>query len=217
MVCAIHICIHTYEIKTIKGQTNSNQVLLFVNSTKHSASYPQSEHNCAKQQKSSVANPELSSLEGCKKAVLTEIPYFYSIPVACSLHKCTFRATETHWLRDQGVLAVEVDATAAAPGDEQLSAVLHGSSTSASGEAEVTAGANVTPSVPGAKSEGKNLLLLPRFDPASPETLPRWRLDARLKLRLAHLRLTGVRSGGEGVSAKKGTGAQETGHWERAS
>lgn len=142
-----------------------------------------------------VANPELSSLEKCKKAVLFDIASFYSIPVACSLRKDDLRAAVIHGLRDQGVLsvdrtsAVEVDAAAMTPDDEDRSAALSGSGPSARSEAEVTTGADVTPPGQVAKPEEKYPLTLPHFDPVSPESSPGSKLEARLKLRLARLRL----------------------------
>lgn len=145
-----------------------------------------------------VANPELSSLEKCKKAVLFDIASFYSIPVARSLRKDDLRAAVICGLRDQGVLsvdrtsAVEVDAVAVTPDDdddEDRSAALSGSGPSARSEAEVTARADVTPPVQVSKPEGKHPLNLPRFDPISPESSPGSKLDARLKLHLARFRL----------------------------
>lgn len=68
--------------KNNKGQTH--KVIARRLRQKTSASYPQSKCKREKWQKSFVANPELSSLEKCKKAA-SEIACFYSIPVARSL------------------------------------------------------------------------------------------------------------------------------------
>lgn len=125
-----------------------------------------------------MANPELS-----KKAVLFDIASFYSIPVARSLG---LRAAVIRALRDQGVLSV--DRTSAVRVDAAAVA-LSGSGPSARSEAEVTVRADVTPLVQVAKPEEKDPLYFPRFDPVSPESSPGSKLDARLKLRLARLRL----------------------------
>lgn len=58
------------------------------------------------------------------------------MPVACSLRK-DLRTAFIRGLHDLGVPTVEVYAAAAAPGNEELSAAVPGSNTSANGEAEV--------------------------------------------------------------------------------
>ncbi|XP_049452217.1 uncharacterized protein LOC125900944 [Epinephelus fuscoguttatus] len=143
-----------------------------------------------------VANPELSSLEKCKKAVLFAIANHYSIHVARSLRKDDLRAAVIRGLCDRGILvlsvdrtsAVEVNAAAGTPDGDDRSDVLSGAGSPVHDEAEATACVDVTPPVQVAKLEEKHPCTLPRFDPVSPESSGS-KLDARLKLRLARLQM----------------------------
>lgn len=92
-----HTCIHACVIKNNKGQTH--KAIARLSRQKICVSYPQSECKREKWQKSFVANPELSSLQKCKKAAF-EIACFQSILVARSLSRCDT------WCTGQGVLAV---------------------------------------------------------------------------------------------------------------
>lgn len=70
-----------------------------------------------------VANPELSTLEKCKKSVLFEIALAYDIPVARTLRNDSLKAAVIHGLCDQGVLTEEhgAAATPPTPADEKPS------------------------------------------------------------------------------------------------
>lgn len=139
-----------------------------------------------------VTSPELSSLDVCRKAVTNN----YGILVAPSLRKAELRAAVINGLCALGIVSMlSVDnvvetgtVTSAGEGPSYMLSVA-GSSAFTDAEAAGPAGGDTTPQVQLGRWEDKPPLLLHHFDPASTQSSVGSRLDARLRWRLARLKM----------------------------